>query len=103
MACDALWYSGFDDRLRPQRAGRFPQLIHELLGIVDDVVDELGSRKEIEYVYTILENGTSADRQLKVFNDHGGEANTDEALKAVVDHIIEETEMGLFDDDALPS
>ncbi len=80
----------------------FPQLIHELLGIVDDVVDELGSRKEIEYVYEILDKGTSADRQLKVFNDHGGDANRDEALKAVVDHIMEETEMGLFDDDALP-
>jgi carboxylate-amine ligase len=33
----------------------------ELVGFVDDVVDELGSRKEVEYVHTILREGTSAD------------------------------------------
>ena len=36
----------------------------ELLGFIDDVVDELGSREHVNYVHTILENGTSADRQL---------------------------------------
>ena len=40
-------------------------LVLELLEFVDDVVDELGSRKEIEHVHTILERGTSADRQLR--------------------------------------
>src|SRR6478736_31830 len=42
-------------------------LILELLAFVDDVVDELGSRKAIEDVKKILTNGTGADRQLKVF------------------------------------
>ena len=37
-------------------------LIRELLEFVDDVVDELGSRKEVEYVQRVLQNGTSADR-----------------------------------------
>ena len=32
-------------------------LIEELLEIVDDVVDELGSREEVEYVHTILDGG----------------------------------------------
>lgn len=63
-------------------------LIHELLDFVDDVVDELGSRKEIEYIHTILENGTSADRQLKKFEET-------KDLNAVVDQLIEETMEGV--------
>ena len=72
-----------------------PQLIHEIVDLVDDVVDELDSREEVEYVYKILEEGTSADRQLRVYEQHGGDANSEEALRAVVDHLIEETTMGL--------
>ncbi|MGH2542646.1 MAG: carboxylate-amine ligase, partial [Ardenticatenaceae bacterium] len=55
------------------------QLIHELVEFVDDVVDELGSRSEVEYAYQILEMGTSADRQLRVFRQTG-------SLEAVVDN-----------------
>ncbi|MCS6820500.1 MAG: carboxylate-amine ligase [Microscillaceae bacterium] len=63
-------------------------LIHELVDFVDDVLDELGSRKEVEYIFTMLENGTGADRQLAVY-----EKTKD--LKSVVDYIISETEYGL--------
>jgi carboxylate-amine ligase len=59
-------------------------LIIELMEFVDEVVDELGSRKEIEYVYEILENGTSADRQLRTFAETGD-------LKAVTDQLMAET------------
>ena len=55
-----------------------------LLEFVNDVVDDLGSREEIGHVYTILERGTSADEQLKVWRDTGD-------IKAVVDHLIEMT------------
>jgi len=48
------------------------------------VLDDLGSRKEVEHVHTILERGTSADEQLRVFRE------TDD-LKAVVDRLIELT------------
>ena len=48
-------------------------------------MNELGSRKYIEHIYTILEHGTSADRQIRVYQESGGD------LKAVVDHLIEET------------
>ena len=34
----------------------------------DDVVDDLGLREEVQYALTILEEGTSADRQLAVYN-----------------------------------
>ena len=59
-------------------------LILELLDFVDDVVDDLGSRKEIEHIHTILERRTSAEEQLRVF------AETKD-LKAVVDRLIELT------------
>ena len=42
-------------------------LIHEIVDFVDDVVDELGSRKEVEAVADMMKNGTGADRQLEVF------------------------------------
>jgi carboxylate-amine ligase len=73
----------------------FPVLMEELLDILDDVVDDLGSREEVEYMKTILQKGTSADRQIAVYNAHGGEDNSEEALKAVVDHLIAETKLGL--------
>jgi carboxylate-amine ligase len=56
----------------------------ELLEFVDDVVDELGSRRDVEHVHTIVAEGTSADRQLRVFRETGD-------LKAVVDHVASET------------
>ncbi len=68
-------------------------LILEYLDFVDDVVDELDSREEINYIRTILETGNGADRQLKVFQETGD-------LKKVVDYIIEETEVGLAESSA---
>jgi carboxylate-amine ligase len=55
----------------------------------------LDSREEVEYIRTILQNGTSADRQLKVYHENGGKENRQEALKAVVDNTIRETQEGL--------
>jgi carboxylate-amine ligase len=63
-------------------------LILELLSFVDDVVDELDSRAELEYIHTIMENGTSADRQLRTFAATGD-------LNAVVDQLILETMEGV--------
>jgi glutamate---cysteine ligase / carboxylate-amine ligase len=60
-------------------------LIHELLDFVDDVVDPLGSRKEIEHIHTIMQRGTSADEQLEVYH------NSNNDLNAVVDRLIERT------------
>ena len=63
-------------------------LTHELLEFVDDVVDDLGSRSAVEYVHTILSEGTSAERQLRVYEQTGD-------LKAVVRHLVEETRGGV--------
>jgi carboxylate-amine ligase len=66
------------------------ELMEEYFEIVDDVVDELGSRQEINYIREILKNGTGADRQLRVWNETHD-------MKKVVDFIIEETETGIYD------
>jgi len=59
-------------------------LVLELLDFVDDVLDDLGSRKEIEHIHTILDRGTSAEEQLRVYNETND-------LKAVVDRLMELT------------
>lgn len=63
-------------------------LMEELLDFVDDVVDDLGSRKEVENVRQMIKTGTGADRQLAVF-----EKTND--LTKVVDYITEQTILGL--------
>lgn len=63
------------------------QLVDELLELIDDVSDELGIRRETEYVRTILAEGTSADRQIATYKRTGD-------LKAVVDQVIRETKAG---------
>jgi len=60
------------------------ELIRELIAFVDDVVDELGSRNEINHIFNILRDGTSADRQLAIYHESRD-------LNRVVDHLIEET------------
>jgi carboxylate-amine ligase len=64
------------------------ELICELLEFVDDVLDDLGSRGAVEYVHTILNEGTSAERQLRVFEKTGD-------LKDVVRHLVSETRAGV--------
>jgi len=66
----------------------FPALIEELLSWVDDVLDALEIRPEVEYIHTILSHGTSADRQLAVYRRTGD-------FRAVVDQVVEETQQGL--------
>lgn len=63
----------------------FRELMQEYLDFVDDVVDEVGCRRELEYIQKMLERGTGADRQLHVFKESGGD------LKAVVDYMVAET------------
>ncbi len=65
-------------------------LVRELLRLVDPYVEQLGSREYIETIYTILEHGASADRQLRVYQETG------DNMKAVVDYLIEETMKGVI-------
>jgi carboxylate-amine ligase len=63
-------------------------LMHELVAFVDDVVDTLGSRKDVEYLLKVVEGGTSADRQLAIYKETND-------LKPVVDNLIAETMEGV--------
>jgi carboxylate-amine ligase len=64
------------------------ELILELLEFIDDVVDELGSRDEINYVHTILREGTGAAKQLAVFEET-------QDLTKVVDFITSQFTKGI--------
>jgi glutamate---cysteine ligase / carboxylate-amine ligase len=66
------------------------ELIPELLDFVDDVLDELSSRSAVEYIHTIMNKGTSAERQLRVYEQTGD-------LKDVVRHLVSETRGSVTD------
>jgi len=68
-----------------------PEAIRELIEwFLDDVLDELGTRKEVEYAFDILQHGSSAQRQLATYARTGD-------LRAVVDQLIMETAEGVCD------
>ena len=62
-------------------------LFEEMIEVIDDVVDYLGSRKQIENLRKIIEDGTSADRQINEYKKN-------ENLNDVVDKLILETMEG---------
>jgi len=66
----------------------FTDLLDELLAFIDDVVDELGSRNEVNYALEIVRRGTGADRQLAAYAER-------KDLRDVVDYIVRETEAGM--------
>jgi len=55
-------------------------LLYGLLDFIDPVIDHLGSRHRLAHIHKILENGTGADRQLKIFEESKN-------LVSVVDYI----------------
>ncbi len=61
-------------------------LVREILHLVAEQIEELGSREAIEPIYRILEHGTSADRQLATFRKT-------QNIQAVVDQLIAETKI----------
>ncbi len=65
-------------------------LIREILDFVSGAAEELGTTHELGHIEKILKEGTAADRALRVFADTGD-------LNRVVDHMIEETEAGVFE------
>jgi carboxylate-amine ligase len=70
----------------------FSDLVSELLVLLREDAEALGCWPEVEHARTIVDRGTSANRQIAKFNEitsAGG--SRDDALKSVVDHLIEET------------
>lgn len=70
----------------------FAELITELGALIEEDAAALNCQAEVARLDTIATDGTSADRQLRVWRatlDRG--ASDRDALVAVVDHLIEET------------
>jgi len=63
-------------------------LLYELLDFIDPVIDHLGSRHRLAHIHKILENGTGADRQLKIFEESKN-------LVSVVDYIRQQFLAGI--------
>ncbi len=71
-------------------------LIEEIIALVGEEAEALGCVREIEHARAIVRDGTSAHRQLATFEKALADgAGREEALKAVVDMLIEETVAGL--------
>ena len=68
--------------------GLVSSLIEEIIDLVDDVLDPLGTREEVENIRTILKNGASADRQLACYEKNG-------SMESVVDQLGVETLEGV--------
>ncbi|WP_373050404.1 carboxylate-amine ligase [Thalassovita aquimarina] len=69
----------------------FDLLVEELIDLVAEDADILGSRAEIENMRTILKRGNAAQQQRLVYQDAVHAEDTPEnALKRVVKHLIEE-------------
>jgi carboxylate-amine ligase len=94
----AMRYS-FDEGLIDLAKGvvvPFDELLDEILELVAEDAEVLNCTREIEHVRTIVSRGTSAHRQIKVFEESTAfGADTDDALKNVVDTLIEDTAEGL--------
>ena len=72
------------------------ELIEEIIGLVREDAEALGCLDEVLHARTIIKRGTSAERQLNVFNDTlaaGKDRKT--ALHNVVDQVLNETVSGL--------
>jgi len=64
------------------------ELVEELIEFVGEAADIFGSHQELDRIRGILREGTSADKQIKVHNETGD-------LKLVVDHLIQQTSLGV--------
>jgi len=73
----------------------FAQMAEELIALVRQDAEALGCVREVEYIRTILERGTSAHRQIQRYDAaRAAGASEREALQAVVDFLIRETALG---------
>ena len=93
----AMRYS-FDEKFLDMAKGElvpFADLLEELIELVREDAEALSCSREVAHARTILKRGTSAHRQIAVYDEarsHG--ASDREALRAVVDFLVEETAAG---------
>ncbi|MGI9308224.1 MAG: carboxylate-amine ligase [Gammaproteobacteria bacterium] len=74
----------------------FPELLEEIRELIAEDAAALNCEKEIAHTQTILERGTSAHRQVHVYEEAlSVGATRDEALQQVVRHLVSETAIGV--------
>lgn len=83
---------GFDTEIitagPAQRHVPLRQSMESCLGILAPLSEELGCADEFAYAATIMEHGSSAERQRRVAAESDGD------LRAVVDHLVNELKVG---------
>jgi glutamate---cysteine ligase / carboxylate-amine ligase len=64
--------------------------IHELLDMVDEVADDLGTRPDLHYIRSLVDDprGTGADRQIALYRETGN-------IHAVTRYLMEQTLAGI--------
>lgn len=84
---------GFDEGLIDFGTGSivpYPDLLEEIFALTEDSAKELGCVSEVQHARSTLEVGTSAHRQIEIYdNAIAGGAEKEEALRQVVDFLIE--------------
>ncbi|HFB55584.1 MAG TPA: carboxylate-amine ligase [Hellea balneolensis] len=74
----------------------FKDLIEEMIGFLLQHAQALGCERELLHARTIVERGSSACRQIRVYEENIADGKSkDDALKAVVDDLIEGTMEGV--------
>lgn len=90
---------GVDDRLFDFGKGTlvpFAELIEELIQMIAEDAAEIGCLAQVERARDIVARGTGADHQLSVLEEQLGRGvDRDQAMKSVVDMLINETIAGL--------
>lgn len=84
---------GLDAQVILDRSGRQTPLRDSLTALVttlSPIAEQLGCAAELAEVLVILTRGTSAERQLAVYERHGGAAGGSASLTAVVDALAAE-------------
>ena len=78
------------------KLGPFPNLLEEIIELVSEDAKALGCWKEVLHTRKIIQQGTSADRQLQIHEAAvANGATKKEALDEVVKFLIEETTRGV--------
>jgi len=72
-----------------QQERPFGELMREMVELVSETTEIFGTQEHMKTILKIVDEGTSAHRQVEVFEKSGGN------LHAVVDHLIAETMRGI--------
>ena len=82
--------------LGKEQMGPFPELLEEIIELIQEDAQALGCEAEIEHARKIAKEGTSADRQMACYHDAIEKGvSPDLAMRGVVDLMVRETSEGL--------